>query len=84
MPKLPDFTPPPTEELRELYRKHDDPDIRRLILEIVHLRQVLLNVEDFRKVIDSGWKETMGGELAGLYRLRIFLQAERIRAGHIS
>ena len=50
---LPDFTPLPTNELRELWRAHrGNADVRRLILEIQHGREVLRLIEELRIALD--------------------------------
>jgi hypothetical protein len=76
-----DFVPPQTGEMRRLWRKHADPDIRRLLLEIDHLRRVLKEVEALRATVDRMWKEDVGGQLVALEKLRYLLVAERIRTG---
>lgn len=48
---MPDFVAPTESELRELWRTHRDPEVRRLILEIVALRKSLEKVMDW-------WKST--------------------------
>jgi hypothetical protein len=40
------FAPPLTVEMHELWREYSDPDIRRLLLEVVHLRGVLGEIEN--------------------------------------
>jgi hypothetical protein len=76
-----DFAPPTLEEMRLLWRAYPDPDVRRLLREIVHLRRVLAEVESLRQSIDTVWKEEVGGQLVALYQLRIRLQGERERIG---
>ncbi|MFP3638096.1 hypothetical protein [Paraburkholderia sp. SIMBA_054] len=39
-----DFETPTTAELRRLWRKHDDPAIRRLMLEIERMRRVFIEI----------------------------------------
>jgi hypothetical protein len=84
MPARPNFRPPIVEEMRELWRKHRDPDVRRLLLEIHHLRGVLGEVENLRESIDRVWKAEVGGQLVALYQLRCRLQEERVRIGILS
>ncbi|HHT8903082.1 TPA: hypothetical protein ACT5CR_006069 [Burkholderia cenocepacia] len=48
---MPDFIAPTESELRELWRTNRDPEVRRLILEIVALRKSLEKVMDW-------WKST--------------------------
>jgi ATP phosphoribosyltransferase regulatory subunit HisZ len=78
-----DFAPPTFEEMRLLWRAYPDPNVRRLLREIAHLRKVLAEVESLRESIDRVWKDEVGGQLAALYHLRIRLQAERVRIGII-
>ncbi|PRH33683.1 hypothetical protein C6T53_00950 [Burkholderia multivorans] len=44
VPQMPKFDAPNDLELRTLWRTHRDPEIRRLILEIVTLRKSLLDI----------------------------------------
>ena len=76
-----DFAPPTLEEMRLLWRAYPDPNVRRLLREIAHLRKVLAEVESLRESIDRIWKDEVGGQLVALYHLRIRLQAERVRIG---
>jgi hypothetical protein len=78
-----DFRPPITVEMRELWRAYPDPDVRRLLLEIVHLRRLLGEIETLRQAIDRAWKAEAGGQLVGLEALRCRLQEERVRIGII-
>jgi len=52
--------------MRVLWRRMADPDVRRVILEVQHLRAVLLEVEQFRIAIDAVWKQDVGGQLVAL------------------
>jgi len=63
---LPAFPPPIDSEMRVLWRRMADPDVRRVILEVQHLRAVLLEVEQFRIAIDAVWKQDVGGQLVAL------------------
>ncbi len=82
MSRLPDFRPPTHEEMRALWRAHlPGSDVHRLLLEIVHLRQVLVEIEGLRQAIDRAWKEEFDGQLVGLEVLRCRLQEERVRLG---
>lgn len=78
-----DFAPPTIEEMRLLWRAYPDPNVRRLLREIVHLRGVLAEIEGLRQSIDRVWKDEVGGQLVALYELRIRLQTERVRIGII-
>lgn len=70
--------------MRQLWRKHADPDIRRLLLEIDHLREVLKHIEHLHASVDRVWKDEVGGQLVALEKLRPLLVAERIRTGLLS
>ncbi|MCA8075807.1 hypothetical protein [Burkholderia cepacia] len=50
VPKMPEFVSPSESELRELWRTHHDPEVRRLILEIVTLRKSLKKIMDCGKL----------------------------------
>jgi hypothetical protein len=67
--------------MRLLWRTYPDPNVRRLLREIVHLRGVLAEVESLRQSIDRVWKDEVGGQLVALYHLRVRLQTERERGG---
>lgn len=75
------FRPPIVEEMRELWLKHRDPDVRRLLLEINHLPAVLTEIENLRAAIDRAWKADIGGQLVGLEVLRCRLREEPVRIG---
>jgi hypothetical protein len=78
----PEFRPPTTEEMRALGRAYaSDPNVRRLLLEIGHLRDVLREIETTRQSIERAWKEEFDGQLVGLEVLRCRLQEERVRIG---
>ncbi|BCF95403.1 hypothetical protein PPGU16_84700 (plasmid) [Paraburkholderia largidicola] len=81
MAREPDFVPPQTSEMRALWRRHQDPDIRRLLLEINHLRNVLREMDDLRAVVDRAWKDDIGGQLVALEKMRYRLLEERVRRG---
>ncbi|WP_230971883.1 hypothetical protein [Burkholderia anthina] len=60
---MPDFVAPTESELRELWRTNRDPEVRRLILEIVALRKSLEKVMDWWKSTDSATSDR--GDLDG-------------------
>jgi hypothetical protein len=70
--------------MRELWQRYSDPDVRRLLLEIQHLRGVLSDVERLRATVERAWKDAESGQLAALYQLRLLLQRERERTGRIN
>ena len=82
MPKLPDFPPIPKTELREFYRRYqDNEDVRRLILELQRARNRFIEIENIRQAIERAWRAEVGGQLAGLYELRLLLKDEISRGG---
>jgi hypothetical protein len=79
---LPDFKPPSAAELRALWRKYpEDEVVRRACLEVEHLRRVVDHIEGYRVSIERAWRDEIGGQLVGLYELRLLLSTERRRAG---
>jgi hypothetical protein len=81
---LPNYSTPTINELRALWRLHDDHDIRRLILEIQHLREVQEEIEYLRSVTERAWKAENLGTLVALEKLRVLMQSERSRLGILS
>lgn len=82
MRKLPEFRSPSTDELRALWLAC--PHARCTVLEVVHLRAVLAEVEQLRQSIERAWHAEAGGQLVALYRLRIRLKEEHERIGIIA
>ncbi|AXF06185.1 hypothetical protein CUJ88_48965 (plasmid) [Paraburkholderia hospita] len=67
--------------LRELWRAYrGNADVRRLILEVQHGREVLRLIEELRIALDRVVKEDLGGQIAELEQLRVILLRERWRA----
>lgn len=80
MPKhLPPFVPVTQEELRTLWLKYPDSDVRRLMLEVARYRDVLAEVDRLYKITHRAWRETNGGNLIALHELQTLLYAERER-----
>jgi hypothetical protein len=80
--QLPEYPAPTAAELRALWRRYpEDKDVRRACMEIERLRGVVDSVDDSRASIERAWKDEIGGQLAGLHRLRLLLADERRRAG---
>ncbi|MDR9053017.1 hypothetical protein FEP39_03903 [Burkholderia multivorans] len=63
VPQMPKFDAPNDLELRALWRKHRDQEIRRLILEIVTLRKSLLDILERWESINR--ETTDRGDLGG-------------------
>ncbi|MFM0020924.1 hypothetical protein [Paraburkholderia azotifigens] len=78
---LPDFETPTTAELRRLWREHDDPTLRRLMLEIERMRRVFVEIEAYRVVVERCWKEETSAQLVALEKLRMIMETERSRLG---
>lgn len=83
VPTMPKFVAPSESELRELWRTNRDPDVRRLILEIVTLRKSLQKVMDWWKTADAAGSErgVLGGPTGHFLRLYHLLLEEMRRAG---
>lgn len=64
-------------ELRDIQaRRLDDPDVRALLWEIKRLKGVIRMADDHREVIERAWREEVGGQLAGIWQLRVLLSNE--------
>lgn len=80
---MPDFIAPSESELRELWRTNRDPEIRRLILEIIALRKSLQKVMDWWEASSQAGNErgVLGGPFGPFQRLYHLLGKEMLRAG---
>ncbi len=78
---LPPFEAPTYAELRRLWAAYPDKQVRRLILEIEHLRRVIDRAEGYREVINRAWKDETGSQLVGLHSLHLLLAEARGRSG---
>lgn len=83
--KLPAFNAQTDDELRVLWRHYRaDPEARRLILEVVHLRRMIGQVESWLKGAEAAPnKGDLGKPFCGLHKLRIMLRTERERRGDV-
>lgn len=77
--ELPPFTPHTQAELRELWAIHTDPDVRRLVLEVVRYRNVLAEIDRLYRITHQAWRDTQGGNLTALHELQAVMYAERER-----
>ncbi|MDN7762966.1 MULTISPECIES: hypothetical protein [Burkholderia cepacia complex] len=82
VPKMPEFDAPSETELRELWSTHRDPEMRRLILEIITLRKSLLKILGSwegadRVTADYG---DLGGPFGHWRKLYLLLREELRRA----
>ena len=78
---LPDFSSPTIEQLRELYRRHEDVLVRSTVLEVIRLRQLVVEIDGYRETVQKCWKEAGLGQLVALYQFRCLMQDERSRIG---
>ncbi|WP_244098917.1 hypothetical protein [Burkholderia ambifaria] len=83
IPTIPEFVAPSDAELRDLWRANPDPEVRRLILEIVTLRKSLQKVRDWweganRNTSNHG---DLGGPFGPFRKLYFILREEMRRAG---
>ncbi|MBG6289543.1 hypothetical protein I5I61_18985 [Pseudomonas nitroreducens] len=76
MSKLPRFEPILKDEMRALWVKHRNPDIRRLLLEVEHSRQVLADVHCHFEAILNQYREKVGGSSVAIQQMRTLLADE--------
>ncbi|WP_430317950.1 hypothetical protein [Pseudomonas nitroreducens] len=76
MSKLPRFEPILKDEMRALWVKHSDPDIRRLLLEVEHSRRVLAKVHEHFETIHASWREKIGGSSVAIHQMKTLLADE--------
>ncbi|CAN0620554.1 conserved protein of unknown function [Burkholderia multivorans] len=83
VPCMPAFDAPNDADLRAMWRAHRDPEIRRLILEIVMLRKSLQKFRDWHELTDRcvADKGAFGGPTGPFQTLRHLIRAEMRRAG---
>ena len=80
---LPEFEAPRLDELREFWQRYrGNPDIERLILEVVTLRRALREIEEWRKLAEQAPdKGDIGRARGPLFLLRNMLRRQRERTG---
>ena len=78
---LPPFRTVTDNELRELWVRYPDPDVRRLILEVVTGRGVLEEVYSCYCTVHRAWRKEVGGNLIALHLMQTALVNERGRRG---
>lgn len=76
MSKLPRFEPILKDEMRTMWVKHRDPDIRRLLLEVEHSRRVLAEVHDLFEAIHRQYREKVGGSSVAIHQMKTLLADE--------
>lgn len=77
--KTPPFDPVTRTELHALWKLHDDPDIRRLVLEVARYREVMKEIDDLYKSTHQAWRDQVGGNLVALHMLLQIMTIERQR-----
>lgn len=80
MNKLPDFKPVTREDMRAIWARYPDPEVRRLTLEIERYKRVMSEVDRLYRVIHQSWREATGGNLTALHVLQGIMLHERERA----
>mgnify|MGYP001009845393 CR=1 FL=1 len=64
-------------KIHEMNRLEDrNPVVHLLLLEIARLHQVVRKVERCYQSMRTVWREDVGGEIVGMYQLRVMLQHE--------
>ncbi|WP_324729625.1 hypothetical protein [Pseudomonas chlororaphis] len=81
MSKLPAFKAVTLAELRGIWTKYPDPEIRRLTLEVEHYRRLVEEIDPLYKTVHQAWRDQFGGDLVALHLLKQVLYAERERIG---
>ena len=87
--RLPDFSAPTNAELRDIWRRHkgDDPvdrTVRRLVLEIVHTRDVIVELHSNFGAVQRAWFDETRSKLVGIEQMRIQFIRERSRFGSLT
>jgi len=77
---LPPFQPVTLDELRSIWTRQPDPDIQRLVLEVVRYRKVMADIDQLYKTTHQAWRDaTGGGNLVALHLIQQILDKERER-----
>lgn len=79
--KLPPFKTVTDTELRKLWRKYPDEDVRRLILEVVRYRGVIKEVDGLYQSIHKSWRAETKSNLVALHLLQGVMIDEKGRMG---
>jgi IS4 transposase len=77
--KLPSFEPVTQDELRHMWVRYPDRNVRRVLLEVERYRRLLKDIDRHYEAIHRSWHETVGGELVGLNMLKNLMLNERFR-----
>ena len=78
--QLPNFPSPTTARLRTIYASADD-DVRSVVLEVIRLRELVVEIDGYRETVEKSWKEEGLGQMVPLHKLRRLMQDERSRMG---
>ena len=81
---LPDFSSPSTRELKATWKKYcagPDKDVERLLFEVVRLRELVRELDEYFGVVQKVWGEFGGGHLVAIYKMRLLFTGERSRMG---
>jgi hypothetical protein len=76
---LPPFETVTEPELRVLWTRHRDADVRRLILEVARYRLVIKELDGLYKSTHLAWRANVGGDLVALHMMLQVLTVERQR-----
>ena len=79
IPPLQEFDNPTGHEMRKLWRANRDPSVRRVILEVVRLRQTMKEIEGYVAIIRAEY----GDSLVAMHKLRALIKDELQRAGDV-
>lgn len=61
-----------------MWRSNRSPEVRALLWEIHRHQRLLVDIERYRRVIMTVWKEEAGGPIVALEQLRVLLQLEGV------
>lgn len=75
--ELPSFRPVTQSELRTIWR--NNPESRRLVLEIERYRRVMAEIDKLYKTTHQAWRFHLGGNLTALHLLQQLMTQERER-----
>ncbi len=79
---LPPFKTVTQNELREIWRRNTDPDVRRLVLEVERYRRTMEDLYRIYTSVHQSWRNSVGGELVGLHQMKQVMSVERGRLGY--
>jgi hypothetical protein len=78
--KLPRFEPIGIDEGRALWRRYrGNADVERMLLEIAHAREVMLDLGAYFGCVQKVWGEENLGQLVALEKIRVLLNEQALR-----